>query len=1207
MRPKLLEIEGLQSFREKQRIDFESLGETGLFGIFGPTGSGKSTVLDAITFALYGRVKRAERGTQGIINTNVDIAKVVFTFELLKDSKRRTFRVERTYQRKKGSENSCEPRVARLIEVMETGEIPICDKASEVSGKIEDLIGLGHDDFTRAVVLPQNSFQEFLMLDNSKKRDMLERIFYLEEYGKQLLEKLNRKITGLKSKTDVLSGELMGYADATGEALKEAQNVMEKALAERTAAETELRLLEARFNEAREVWQLVQERLLIEQREQQQTAFKEKVDEKRLLLEKAVKADGAAELIRQNRELSLKLRETEKLLKGVLDALPGIEAGLIAAQQKYEEIKSEAAAEQPRLIEQRARLLHALEINSEIKEIQGRLIKLQSITEKFKSKISDQKNRIDRETKEFDLTEQKISGLKQEMEILKTTADYRLQIQEGARLESEAETAGKNAEESVKKTGALNIAVASLEGKLNSIRKRIALSQKAWDELDSKKQKHESLKPEDRDAIQKYRDESNTLRSINNILLLRKNQIDDMDSRIVLQQSNLRTLRLKALETDQCKAGAAELFEKCRAQLEEKDREVSRNAARMLSKSLIEGEPCPVCGSKHHPNPAALMGEVALSELELQLEHAKGRLTDAENALRVAENASVAAREQVRAAEEQLGAARQEFGKKVNEFNMEKLKLPEQLRGLELADISAELDIMDAACAAKLVLTDTWEKESKEYEAGLKQLSGVLAGDRLVESGLLAELKITLENRTQAEEAQAEQIAILSAKQAKHLEFLRKFEIESANAEMKRIAENDRKIDLLQKEALQIQKSVDVKRVLLEQLKEELRLSNNDLIKADTDIGNLAGQKSEKEIKLKELAGEADADRELKRIAEKLEEYLRLEKQYREECKAIGNRHNEMAERKTALDSQRGIYSNDFRSTEEKLKAILREKGFSDIEEAEKSMLSKEIQQTLSDEILEYDREWVNIKAQKGMVLKRLDSRSITEEEWNRTSNAFQELAAFKEECVSRSEVAKNSFNSMKDKHERWLVLNKSYSELSNKYGLLDQIHKLLRAERGKDNSFIDYIAEERLRYVAAKASEALGIMTGFKYALELDTDAGFIIRDYANGGVHRMVSSLSGGETFLTSLSLALALSEQIQLKGQSPLEFFFLDEGFGTLDNNLLDAVIDSLEKLSSRERVIGLISHVPEVRSRISRRLVVDPPSAQGDGSRVRIEKA
>ncbi|MDK2932472.1 MAG: repair protein SbcC/Rad50, partial [Clostridiales bacterium] len=199
-------------------------------------------------------------------------------------------------------------------------------------------------------------------------------------------------------------------------------------------------------------------------------------------------------------------------------------------------------------------------------------------------------------------------------------------------------------------------------------------------------------------------------------------------------------------------------------------------------------------------------------------------------------------------------------------------------------------------------------------------------------------------------------------------------------------------------------------------------------------------------------------------------------------------------------------------------------------------------------------------------------------------------------------ENTKSIYHSVKKNFDQWVELNKVRQTYNRQKEMLEQIQKLL-----KGNSFVEFISEERLRYIAKEASETLGVLTKYRYALELDTDNGFIIRDNANGGVHRMVSSLSGGETFLTSLSLALALSSQIQLKGQSPLEFFFLDEGFGTLDTKLLDTVMDALERLSTQKRVIGIISHVPELKNRIARRLIVEPPSAEGRGSRVKIEKA
>src|SRR5699024_4464578 len=150
--------------------------------------------------------------------------------------------------------------------------------------------------------------------------------------------------------------------------------------------------------------------------------------------------------------------------------------------------------------------------------------------------------------------------------------------------------------------------------------------------------------------------------------------------------------------------------------------------------------------------------------------------------------------------------------------------------------------------------------------------------------------------------------------------------------------------------------------------------------------------------------------------------------------------------------------------------------------------------------------------------------------------------------------------------------------------------------------AFVEFVAEEQLIQVSRDASARLGELTRQRYALEVDSTGGFLIRDNANGGVKRPVSTLSGGETCLTSLALALALSAQIQLRGKYPLEFFFLDEGFGSLDGELLETVISSLERLRLDRLSVGVISHVPELRTRLPRRLIIHPASPGGAGSTV-----
>ena len=112
-----------------------------------------------------------------------------------------------------------------------------------------------------------------------------------------------------------------------------------------------------------------------------------------------------------------------------------------------------------------------------------------------------------------------------------------------------------------------------------------------------------------------------------------------------------------------------------------------------------------------------------------------------------------------------------------------------------------------------------------------------------------------------------------------------------------------------------------------------------------------------------------------------------------------------------------------------------------------------------------------------------------------------------------------------------------------------------------------------------------------------------FRVGDNLDGGNTRSVKTLSGGETFLVSLSLALSLSNTICMKSMRPIEFFFLDEGFGTLDEKLVETVMDVLGKLGKRFAV-GLISHVEELKHRIENKIVVTG-ATEKHGSKVQTE--
>ena len=207
---------------EKQSVDFDELTKSGLFGIFGPTGSGKTTILDGITLALYGKIARKSKN---FINANSENATIVFEFQITGNVVKR-YRVERVFKTDKKT-GGVKTSKSLLIDVTGEPEV-LADKKTEVDNLCQDIIGLNSEDFQRTVVLPQGKFSDFLKLEGNERSKMLERLFGLEEYGDQLTFRLKRKREAEELQMADVEGQLKTYDGISENSLLEQQDVYEE-------------------------------------------------------------------------------------------------------------------------------------------------------------------------------------------------------------------------------------------------------------------------------------------------------------------------------------------------------------------------------------------------------------------------------------------------------------------------------------------------------------------------------------------------------------------------------------------------------------------------------------------------------------------------------------------------------------------------------------------------------------------------------------------------------------------------------------------------------------------------------------------------------------------------------------------------------------------------------------------------------------------
>ena len=279
----------------------------------------------------------------------------------------------------------------------------------------------------------------------------------------------------------------------------------------------------------------------------------------------------------------------------------------------------------------------------------------------------------------------------------------------------------------------------------------------------------------------------------------------------------------------------------------------------------------------------------------------------------------------------------------------------------------------------------------------------------------------------------------------------------------------------------------------------------------------------------------------------------------------------------------------------------IKEQGFDNIEDYENAKLKISMVESLEKEVENYNSELKLTKAKQEDIINKtkdivfMDITTI-DEEIRSIQNNKKELESKLRELhaiiVGNKTILKNVEN-----------LNIEFKEIEEEYKVVGELADLANGKKAPYISFERYILASYFEDIIEAANIRLEKMTGDRFSLIRKTSKskgagqkGLELEIYDNyTDSSRDVSSLSGGESFKASLSLALGLSDIVQSNaGGVSLDTMFVDEGFGTLDPQSLDNAIDSLLELQRGGRLVGIISHVEELKERIDAKLEVTSTS-------------
>ena len=242
-------------------------------------------------------------------------------------------------------------------------------------------------------------------------------------------------------------------------------------------------------------------------------------------------------------------------------------------------------------------------------------------------------------------------------------------------------------------------------------------------------------------------------------------------------------------------------------------------------------------------------------------------------------------------------------------------------------------------------------------------------------------------------------------------------------------------------------------------------------------------------------------------------------------------------------------------------------------------------QARLSESVADHERDLHATELRVRDLQNDLGGERVSDEQLDDASAIDRRIKGEVEELVTRNAHLGQQVETMTERLARAQALHEQLRAMRDDHRLFSGLATDLRSDR-----FQAYVLEDSFTKLVHGASDRLFTLSGERYSLTFQEDQ-ILVVDHDNADETRISDTLSGGETFLTSLSLALELSRQVQdAAGAVNLDSLFIDEGFGTLDPDTLATVSETIQSLQVAGRMVGVITHIPELRSEFSQQIQV-----------------